>query len=264
MDRPYRAGEDVDVLPTHLDVPGVGTLVVNCFVLHAEEPVLVDTGLGVDGEDFIEALGSVIDPAELRWIWLTHDDADHTGNVQRVMELAPQAKLATHALGALRMSTWWPAPLDRVHALAVGDRLDVGDRTLEAVQPPTFDNPTSTGILDRSTRTLFSVDTFGAILPTYVERLDDVAEADLTGGMIAWATFDVPWVHLVDRARFDERLDAVRDMGLERVLSNHIPAAIGRVEQLLKVVSSVPDADPFVPPGADAFQQIVSQLPSPS
>ena len=264
MDRPYRAGEDVDVLPTHLDIPGVGTLVVNSFVLHSEEPVLVDTGLGVDGDDFIETLSSVIDPADLRWIWLTHDDSDHTGNLQQVMELAPRAKLATHALGALRLATWWPAPLDRVHALAVGDQIDVGDRTLEAVRPPTFDNPTSTGILDRSTQTLFSVDTFGAILPTYVESLDDVAEAELTGGMTAWATFDSPWLHLVDRARFDQRLDAVRDLGLERILSCHGPAAVGRAAQLLKVVSTVPDAEPFAPPGAQAFQEIVAQLPPPA
>jgi glyoxylase-like metal-dependent hydrolase (beta-lactamase superfamily II) len=262
MDRPYRVG-DVDVLPTHLDLPGVGTLTVNCFVLHSDEPVLVDTGLGVDGDAFIEALRSVIDPADLRWIWLTHDDADHTGNIAQLMELAPQAKLATHALAALRMATWWPAPLDRVHALVVGDQIDVGDRTLTAVRPPTFDNPTSTGILDPSTQTLFSVDTFGAILPGYVESLDDVPESDLTGGMIAWATFDSPWTHLTDRVRFDEVLDEVHDMNLERIFSAHSPAATGRVDQFLKVLSTVPDAEPFVPPGAEAFQQIVAQMGPP-
>lgn len=88
MDAPYQAAPDVHVLPTHIDLPGLGFLPVNAYVLHAEEPVLIDTGLGIDGDQFIDALTSVIDPAKLRWVWLTHDD---TGNIQRVLELAPQA-----------------------------------------------------------------------------------------------------------------------------------------------------------------------------
>src|SRR5512144_3207964 len=159
MDEAYRVG-DVTVLPTHLDVPGVGTLIVNSYVLHSQQPVLIDSGLASDGPDFITALSAAVELADLRWIWLTHDDADHTGNIQRVMELAPQARLATHGIAAIRMKTWWPLPLDRVHAITLGDRLDVGDRTLRAIRPPTFDNPMSTGIVDESTGSLFSVDAF--------------------------------------------------------------------------------------------------------
>ena len=39
-------------------------------------------------------------------MWLTHDDADHTGSIQRVLELAPNARLLTHAFSALRMASW--------------------------------------------------------------------------------------------------------------------------------------------------------------
>ena len=78
---------------------------------------------------------------KLKWVWLTHDDADHTGSIQRVMELAPNAKLVTNAFSALRMGTWWPVPMERVHAIRFGDELHVGDRTLTAVAPPLYDNP---------------------------------------------------------------------------------------------------------------------------
>jgi hypothetical protein len=56
MQEPYQASPDVHVLPTHLAVPGVGKIPVNAFVILAEEPVLVDTGLGFDGPEFIAAL----------------------------------------------------------------------------------------------------------------------------------------------------------------------------------------------------------------
>ena len=58
MDPMYQPLPDVHVIPSHLDVPGVGTIIVNAFVLLAEQPVLVDTGLGVDSEQFMAALES--------------------------------------------------------------------------------------------------------------------------------------------------------------------------------------------------------------
>jgi flavorubredoxin len=260
MDQSYRVGDDVTELPSHLDIPGVGSLVVNAFVVHSAQPVLVDTGLGTDAPAFVDALRAVIDPTELRWIWLTHDDGDHTGNLQEVMALAPQARLATHGLGALRISTMWPLPLDRVRALALGDRLDVGDRTLLAVRPPTFDNPMSTGILDERTGALFSVDSFGAILARATDEIDDIAEDELIGGMVAWTTFDSPWTHITQRSSFGAALDDVRRMDPTRILPSHLPPATGRVDQFLEILASVPDAERFVAPDAAAFDEMVRQL----
>ena len=121
MDAPYQVGPDVHVLPTHLPLPGVGVLPINAFVLLAEEPVLVDTGIGFDGPDFLDALSSIIDPSALRWVWLTHDDADHVGSIEQVLTLAPNARLVTNGFTALRMASWWHVPLDRVHAIRDGD-----------------------------------------------------------------------------------------------------------------------------------------------
>jgi glyoxylase-like metal-dependent hydrolase (beta-lactamase superfamily II) len=260
MDNPYEVDSDIAVLPTHLDIPGVGTLLVNAFVLKSEQPVLVDTGIGMDSDSFIEALRSVVDLRDLRWIWVTHDDVDHTGSLPALMQAAPHARLATHALGALRMSTWFPLDLDRVHAISPGATIDVGDRTLRGVMPPTFDNPTSTALHDESTSTLFCVDAFGAIVPRAVTSLDDLTADELIGGMTAWTTFDSPWTHLTDRSRFGQVLDGLRALAPRRVLSAHLPPAVGRLEQLLGIMSSVPDADPFQAPDAKAFAQIAAAL----
>src|SRR4051812_6569833 len=118
---------DVAVFTSAITVPGLGTLPINSFVLLAQQPVLIDAGLVNDSDAFMTALRAVIDPAELRWIWVTHDDADHIGALQAVMASAPNATLAIHAFGALRTATIWPLPLDRVHALSPGDRFDLGD-----------------------------------------------------------------------------------------------------------------------------------------
>jgi hypothetical protein len=261
MDAPYQAAPDVHVLPVHLPIPGAGVLPINAYVLGAAEPVLIDTGLGIDGDAFLDAVDSIVGLRNLRWLWLTHDDADHTGNIARIMEAAPQVRLVTHAFAAMRMSSWWPVPFDRVTAIRVGDRLPVGDRTLRAVAPPLYDNPMSTGLLDEATGNLFSVDSFGAILPEPTEDAAEVPHDALAGGMVAWATADSPWSNLVDRPRFSEVLDGVRRLQPTRIFSSHLPAASGTsLERFLEVLETVPDADPLPAPSHEEFTQMLAAL----
>ncbi|MEU7281744.1 MBL fold metallo-hydrolase [Streptomyces sp. NPDC045431] len=115
-----KAGRDVTVLADCLEVPAIGLLPVNAFVLHAAEPVVVDTGLGLPDRDFLELLGSAVDPADVRWIWLTHPDRDHTGGLFALLEAAPRARVVTTFVGAGIMSTERPLPLDRVFLLNPG------------------------------------------------------------------------------------------------------------------------------------------------
>ena len=261
MDSPYQAAPDVHVLPANLELPGAGVLPINAFLLMAEEPVLVDAGIGIDSDQFVDAVSSIVDLRSLRWVWLTHDDADHTGSIQRIMELAPNARLVTHGYAALRMAAWWPVPMDRVHAIRFGDEVHVGDRTLTAVAPPLFDNPMSTGLLDRSTGALFSVDAFGAIIPEAAQYASDVPPEALAGGMLGWATSDSPWVHLTEPAEFGQGLDRVRQLQPTRIFSAHLPAADGTaLEDFLAVLEQVPTAERFVPPDAEQFAQMIEAL----
>jgi hypothetical protein len=46
----YRTGSDVTVLNDHLEVPGLGFLSVNAFVLHAREPTGRSAALGHSGQ----------------------------------------------------------------------------------------------------------------------------------------------------------------------------------------------------------------------
>lgn len=261
MDERYQAAADVHVLPVNLPMGPEGVLPINAFVLLAQEPVLVDTGIGQDGDEFLAAVDDVVGLRNLRWLWLTHDDADHTGNIQRVLDAAPQAKLVTHAFSAMRMATWWPVPLGRVHAIRSGDRLHVGDRTLRAVVPPLYDNPMSTGFVDESTGSLFCVDAFGAVVPEPTQDAGEVPPEALAGGMAAWANMDSPWSALVDRARFDEVLDGVRRLAPSRIFSSHLPAASGlSLDGFLDVLRSVPDATPQPAPSNGEFSAMVEAM----
>ena len=108
----------------------------------------------------------MIDPADVRWIWLTHPDRDHTGGILALLEAAPQARLVTTFAGFGIFGCQYAVPMDRVYLLNPGQDLDVGDRMLSCFRPALFDSPVTTGFLDRKTGALFSSDCFGAPLPT--------------------------------------------------------------------------------------------------
>jgi flavorubredoxin len=260
MDKSYRVIQDVEILPVHFPVPGAGFLPVNAFVIKAKEPVLIDTGLGIESEEFMKALESIIDPHDLKWVWLTHDDADHTGNIQKIFEAAPNARLAAYSLAVLRMSTVWPVPMDRVYWLNPGDSISAGDRKLSAVRPPLFDNPTTIGVYDDKSGVFFSADCFGAIMPSPAKSADDVPKADLMQGMVGWASLDNPWVHMVKSSEFSEALDRIRHMAPKMILSSHLPPATGKTEQFLDLLATVPPSAPAIAPDQTALKQILAQM----
>ena len=200
-------------------------------MIHADEPVLVDTGAVVDSDDFMAALRTVIDPADLRWIWLTHTDFDHIGSLHRLLDENERLRVITSFLGVGIMGLAAPLPMDRVYLVNPGQTVDVGDRTLTAVRPPAFDNPITTGLHDERSGIFFSSDCFGALLDEVPERAEDLSDEALRQGQVFWATVDSSWLHTVDRAAFASELDRIRALEPTMVLSSHLPGRAGLVDR---------------------------------
>jgi hypothetical protein len=257
----YRPAPDIDVLTSAFPIPGLGLVPINAFVLHGAEPVLVDTGAVVDTEDFMAALRSVIDPAALKWIWLTHTDFDHIGTLHQLLAEHHQLRVITTFLGVGIMSLSAPLPMDRVYLLNPGQKITIGDRTLTAVKPPVFDNPCTTGFFDDKSGAFFSSDCFGALLQAVPESASDLSDEDLRTGQSLWATIDSPWLHNVDRNALATELDIIRKMDPTIVLSSHLPAAPSAMkERLLASLAAVPMTQRFVGPDQAALEQMLAQM----
>jgi len=159
------------------------------------------------------------------------------------------------------MTTSAPLPMDRIHLVNPGQKITVGDRTLTAVKPPVFDNPSTTGFFDDTSGAFFSSDCFGALLQAVPERADDISEEELRQGQVFWATVDSPWLHKVDPATFARELNGIRAMNPRMVLSSHLPAASGAMlERLLGSLEAAPTAQPFVGPDQAALEQMLAQM----
>jgi flavorubredoxin len=258
----HRPNPDVTVLNDHLPVPTIGFLPVNAFVLHSAEPVVVDTGVSLPDRGFMEALGSVVDPKDVRWIWLTHPDRDHTGALFDLLEAAPMARVVTTFLSAGIMATDRPLPMDRVHLINPGQSLDVGDRTLTAFRPPLFDSPATTGFFDHRSRTCVASDCFGAPMssPDLAEGDDvrDVPADELRSAQLLWATVDSPWVHVADQDAYMRTVQPLRDMDPQTILSSHLPPVTGDIGRCFDMLGVAPLADPYVGPDQRALEEMLA------
>lgn len=255
-------GRDISVLSDYQEVPGIGFIPVNAFVLHAAEPVVVDTGLSLPGRGFMTALGAVLDPGDVEWIWITHPDRDHTGALRELLDAAPRARVITTFVGMGIMSTSDPLPMNRVYLLNPGQSLEVGDRRLTAFRPPLFDNPSTTGFFDDHTGTCFSSDCFGAPMPSAeLATCPDVGyldKGDLRDRQLLWATVDSPWVHTVDKAKYLETLTALRAFDPTLILGTHLPPAPSRTLEFLDTLAAAPAANPFIGPDQAALEQLLA------
>ncbi len=246
----YRAAPDIDVVSSTATIADFGSLAINAFVMHGDEPMLVDTGAVVEADDFMTALRTVIDPTDLRWIWLSHTDFDHIGSLHTLLDENPQLRVITtfFGMGIMGLSST-PLPPDRVRLVNPGERVRVGNRTLRAFKPPVYDNAVTTGFYDETSRALFSADCFGALLPDIPQSAADISDTDLRDGQTLWVTIDSPWIHNVDRKLFTEHLAQIGGLDPEIVLSGHLPPAPGAMlDTLLDTLANAPDAPTFDAP----------------
>jgi flavorubredoxin len=200
----------------------------------------------------------------MAWLSTPVTRVETIGALHRILEANPAVKVITNFLSVGIMSLSAPLPIDRVWLVNAGQKATVGDRTLTALKPPAWDNPSTMGFFEEKTGALFSSDCFGALLSAAPESAAELSDQELRQGQVFWATVDSPWLHSTDRALFAKRLKDVREMSPTAVLSSHLPAAPGHMtERLIASLEAVPDAQPFSPPDQAALEEMLAQLTGP-
>ncbi len=151
------AGDSTDLyyVDTEMyDTPEYGSI----YILDAERPALVDTGIGRRYEVILDALEEVgIAPEELAVIAPTHVHLDHAGGAGYLAEACPNAEVYVHEVGVDHLvdpGRLWegtkqavedqiefyaePEPVDeeRITALEDGDTIDLGGHRLEVHHAP--------------------------------------------------------------------------------------------------------------------------------
>ena len=255
-----RTAPDVTTFTGFFPIGPLGILPANSHFIHARDPILVDTNGIAFQEPYLEALRNVIDLEDLKWIYVSHTDLDHIGNLDAVLALAPNAKVVVPTLGAAKFGLRNDFDMSRLVPMDHGQRLDLGDRELVLLKPPTYDAPETTGFFDTKTRVLFSVDAFGALLDQPYEETEAIPEATLRDGMTTWAGIDAPWLGMVDKARLGHLLADIGRLDPTAIISGHLPATAGRmIHNVLGNMLGSLSEDRFTHPDRETVEGLFAQ-----
>lgn len=233
------------VLRVYTESPPLGVLPFNAFVILGSEPILVDTHGPLWRREYLDAVTALVDPKDVRWVFLTHDDRDHSGNLLPVLEMCPNATLITQWLMVGRMKDEFVLPLPRLRFCNPGETFTASGRTFGTCIPPIHDSPSSAALFDPKHRTLFSADSFGALARKKVDEAGDLPPDELAAAMTLFNGM-APWVHDVDLAKFARRFDPIRAFDPTTILSSHGPMIRGGVAGAIDVMMKVPESPPFV------------------
>ncbi len=225
---PEQIAPDTWLIP-HLVPAEPGTfLMVNSMVIRGQEPIIVDTGAPIHRETWLEQVFSLVDPADVRWIFLSHDDGDHTGGLLDALDLCPRATLVTNFFSTERLALEKPPlPLERSRWLQPGDTFDAGDRRLRLVLPPIFDGPTTRGLYDERTGVLWSVDSFAAFTVGEVYRREEIPQDLYDESFPLLNSLVSPWHQWLDPARYGAHVDSVAALTPQVVATAHGPVLTG-------------------------------------
>ena len=262
---PQPVAAETWVVPTLAADGSGGYLGAHTLVIRGREPVIVDTGVPLVREQWLDHVFGIVEPEDVRWVFLSHDDHDHVGNLEQVLDRCRNATLVGNFSMTARLAGSLELPLERMRWVDAGESFDAGDRTLTAVRPPLFDSPATRGLFDSKTGVLWAVDSFGALVQGEVYEADDVAPPLYDETFPVLNSWNTPWLEWVDTARFAAHVERASRLPITASASAHGPILRGdRIADTVARTLALA-AQPAIPtPGQETLDALVAAAFAPS
>jgi len=188
----------------------------NSYFIDAEKKALVETSKEKFWDIYLEKLKKVTDPSGIDYVILNHTEPDHSGNLGRVLELAPEATVVGTRLAINYLKDFLGKDFRHL-VVKDGDTLDLGNKTLRFIGAANLHWPDSMYTYLEEDKLLFTCDSFGCHYahPDMIDReVGDFSEA------FAYY-FDVilkPFSKFLLKA-----IDRIRPLEINAVLTGHGP-----------------------------------------
>lgn len=144
---------------TPLNLPGEVGFSFNQYLVVDDEPMLFHTGMRKLFPLVSEAIRAVMPVERLKYLALSHFEADECGALNDFLKAAPHAvPLCSQVAALVSLGDYADRP---ARALADGEELSLGSRTIKWFDTPHVPHAWECGLmLDKTTRTFFCGDLF--------------------------------------------------------------------------------------------------------
>lgn len=188
----------------------------NSYLIVDEKIVLVDTVKKTFFGEMLDNISKVLDPAKIDYILSNHVEMDHSGAIEDMLEIAPNAKIITSVQGKRGLKKHFRKDW---HFMVVksGDTLNIGSRELHFVHTPMVHWPDSMVTYIGEDKLLLPNDAFGQHIAS-PERFDDEMEWGILKEEAAkyYANIVMPYSKQVNRA-----LDALSGLDIDMIAPSH-------------------------------------------
>ncbi len=144
----------------------------NSYFINAEKKAIVETTKARFWDTWLEKIRAVADPSEISYIILDHTEPDHSGNLENLLRLAPDAIVVGSGNAIRYLEDIVSIPFKSMK-VKDGDTLDLGNKTLKFISAPNLHWPDTIYTWLEEDRVLFTCDSFGAHYCTR-EMFDDL------------------------------------------------------------------------------------------
>lgn len=150
----------------------------NHFLVVDEQPLLYHAGLKAMFGPLRQAVASVLDPAQLRWIGFSHFESDECGALNEWLELAPEAQAVCSDVGALvSVNDFSSRP---ARGLADGETFSTGRHRFRACRTPHLPHGwDASALFEETEKTLLCSDLFHQL-----GDMDPLTTSDVVGRSI--------------------------------------------------------------------------------
>ena len=205
-----------------------GTSYNSYLVRGSEKTALFETCKLEFWDEYIANIREVCDPSEIDYIVVNHTEPDHAGCMERILELAPNAKVlgSSTALTFLKEIVNHPFASQ---AVTEADQIDLGGLTLTFLSVPFLHWPDSMYTYIPELKALFSCDSFGC---HYADDrvFNDLIEGDFTDAYLYYFT------HIIGpfkRPFMTKALDKIAALDIQFIGNGHGPVLRSNIQKYL-------------------------------
>jgi len=143
-------------------------------------PLLFDAGSHIHSGRIMADLRHLLGDTAPGYVFLTHTELPHTGNIRTILDAWPGARLVCSSAILPHVELPWWVTEDQIHYGYAGTDENYGGRRIQFLDGILKDQPGTHWMVDDRTGTLFSADAFGYLFPAAADRAFD---DELDGGV---------------------------------------------------------------------------------
>ena len=132
----------------------------NAYLIIAEKITLIDTVKAPFKDEMLARIASVIDPEKIDYIVSNHAELDHSGALPATVAAVKPEKVFASKMGVKALNAHFHPDFE-ITAVATGDELDLGGKTISFIETRMLHWPDSMFTYLKEDEILFSQDAFG-------------------------------------------------------------------------------------------------------